>query len=51
MFLATAKLFMDALSALVNSDGFLDAQSNGLGFVDFMNGFYLSITCNFNSPN
>lgn len=49
--LATAKLFILDFSALVNSEGFLDAQSNGLGLIDFINGFHFPIACDFNSPN
>ena len=49
--LAMAKLFMLDLSALVNSVGFLDAQSNGLCLVDFIDWLYFPVTCNFNSPN
>lgn len=49
--LAMAKLFMLDLSDLVNSDGFLDAQSNGLGLVDFIDWLYFPATCNFNSPD
>ena len=49
--LAMAKLFMLDFSALVNNDAFLDAQSNGLGLVDFIDWPYFSVTCNFNSPD
>ena len=49
--LAMAKLFILDFSALVNKDGFLDAQSNGLGFVDFIDWPYFPVTCNFNSPD
>ena len=49
--LAMAKLFMLDFSALVNNDAFLDAQSNGLGLVDFIDWLYFPATCNFNSPN